>query len=160
MAVQLFLLFVTSPQYRFFMNFILFFSLFCFVSIIRNKKIIQAVLFLSIIPLIIVLFLPVNLNQFSNHKFMLKISNFSAENIIYPFKNTKNNTAFESIQLGNLKYNSPVENDFFWSNGDGDLPCVNKKQLDYFEKYFGIIPQMRTKDLKDGFYAKQISKNE
>lgn len=160
MALQLFLLFITSPQYRFFMNFILFFSLFCLVSIIQNKKMINSLLMLSLLPTVVVLFLPINLNQFSNHKFMLEISNFSIKNIISPYQNTKNSTAFETIQLGNLKYNSPIKNDFFWANGNGNLPCVNKEQLDYFKKYFHIIPQMRTNDLKDGFYAKKVLENE
>lgn len=160
MILQLFLLFITSPQYRFFMNFILFFSLFCFICIVQDKKIITSLLILTVIPTIVVLFLPINLNQFSNHKFMLEISNFSVKNIVSPYQNTKNSTTFETIQLRNLKYNSPVKNDFFWANGNGNLPCVNKEQLDYFEKYFHIIPQMRTKDLKDGFYAKKISENE
>ncbi|MDR7370709.1 LIC_10190 family membrane protein [Flavobacterium aquidurense] len=160
MVLQLLLLFLTSPQYRFFINFILFFSLFCLTSIVSNKKIIQPLVVLSLIPTIIVLFLPIDLNRFSNHKFMMDISNFKTENIVFPFKNTKSNTAFETHQLGNLKYYSPVKNDFFWANGDGDLPCVEKQQLDYFEKYFRIIPQMRTNDLKDGFYAKKLPENE
>ncbi|MET0944180.1 MAG: hypothetical protein ABWY22_02105 [Flavobacterium sp.] len=160
MLLQLFLLFITSPQYRFFMNFILFFSLFCFISIVQDKKIINSLLVLTLIPTIVVLFLPINLNQFSNHKFMLEISNFSVKNLVSPYQNTKNSTAFETIQLENLKYNSPVKNDFFWANGNGKLPCVNKEQLEYFKEYFHIIPQMRTNDLKDGFYAKKIAKNE
>ncbi len=160
MVLQLLLLFVTSPQYRFFMNFILFFSLFCLICVLQNKKMIQALLIISLVPTFIVLFLPVNLNHFSNHKFMLEISNFSFKNIVFPYKNTKNNTAFTIVKLGNLKYNSPINNDFFWINGDGDLPCVNKDQIEYFKKYFRTIPQMRTNDLKDGFYAKQLSENE
>lgn len=91
---------------------------------------------------------------------MLKISNFSIKNSISPYQNSKSNTSFESIQLGNLKYNSPVENEFFWANGDGNLPCVDKRQLDYFEKYYHVIPQMRTNNLKDGFYSKEIKTNE
>ncbi|MCI9844988.1 LIC_10190 family membrane protein [Flavobacterium pectinovorum] len=160
MILQLFLFIITSPQYRFFMNFILFFSSFCLICITQNKRIINILLLFSLIPTIIVLFFPVDLNKFSNHKFMMEISNFSVKNIVFPYPNTKNNTAFESIQLGNLKYNSPKKNDFFWANGDGNLPCVDKQQIDYFDKYFQIIPQMRTNDLKDGFYAKKTQKNE
>lgn len=160
MLLQLILLGLTSPQYRFFMNFILFFLLFCFACIFYKRTAVETFLFLSVIPTVIVLFFPVNLNGFSNHKFMLEISNFSIKNSIFPYQNSKSNTTFESIQLGNLKYNSPVKNEFFWANGDGDLPCVDKQQLDYFEKYYHIIPQMRTNDLKDGFYSKEITKNE
>ncbi|WP_281631966.1 LIC_10190 family membrane protein [Flavobacterium luteolum] len=160
MVLQLLLLGLTSPQYRFFMNFILFFSLFCFTCIFYGKNTIKYFLIASLFPTCIVLFFSVNLNGFSSHKFMLKISNFSIKNIFFPYQNSKSNTTFESIQLGNLKYNSPVKNNFFWANGNGGLPCVDKQQLDYFEKYYHIIPQMRTNNLKDGFYAKDLTKNE
>ncbi|CAD5344366.1 LIC_10190 family membrane protein [Flavobacterium bizetiae] len=160
MVLQLVLLFMTSPQYRFFMNFILFFSLFCFACLIQNKKIINSLLALSQVPVIIVLFISVNFNGFSNNTFMQKSSNFSISNIVFPHTNTKNNTNFITVKLGNLNYNSPINNDFFWGNGDGALPCVNKDQIEYFKKYFNTVPQMRTNDLKDGFYAKKLSGNE
>jgi hypothetical protein len=160
MVLQLIILFATSPQYRFFMNFILLFSLFCFICLFQNKTIINAVFLLSLVPTLLILCLPVNLNRFSNYKFMMELSNFSTKNIIFPYENTKNNTAFEVIQLGDLKYNSPIQNDFFWASGNGNLPCVNKDQIAYFKKYFHIIPQQRTKDLKDGFYAKKINEND
>ena len=160
MLAQMIFLFITSPQYRFFMNFVLFFSAFCLACLFQNKKTIHSLLIVSLIPTTVVLLFPLNLNQFANHKFMLKISNFSVDNIIFPHINTKNDTGFETIHLGNLHYQSPINNDFFWSNGNGDLPCVNKDQIEYFKKYFYTIPQMRTNDLKDGFYAKDLSKNE
>ncbi|PXY43751.1 LIC_10190 family membrane protein [Flavobacterium hydrophilum] len=160
MIFQMFLLFVTSPQYRFFMNFVMFFSLFCLTCFIQNKRAIYSLLLLSLIPTFIVLFFPLNLNQFSNHKFMMKISNFSIDNFIFPYKNTKSDTDFKTIRLGNLIYHSPIENEVFWSNGDGDLPCVNKDQIDYYKKYYKTIPQMRTNDIKDGFYPKKVQKDE
>ncbi|KAF2508477.1 hypothetical protein EYY60_15215 [Flavobacterium zhairuonense] len=160
MAIQLFLLLITSPQYRFFMNFVLFFSLFCLLFFVQNKKMIQFLMLFSLLPVVIVLFVPINLTTFTNNKSMMENSNFSISNVIFPNKNTKNDTTFEVIQLGNLKYNSPVKNEFFWANGNGELPCVNKQQIDYFRKYFHIIPQMRTNNLKDGFYAKKLSENE
>lgn len=160
MVLQLIILFATSPQYRFFMNFILFFSLFCFVCIFQNRQFIHTILLLSLLPTLVILFVPINLNQFSNYKFMMELSTFSKVEIIFPHKNTKNETDFEVIQLGNLKYNSPIQNDFFWASGNGALPCVNKDQIAYFKKYFYIIPQMRTNDLKDGFHAKKINKND
>ncbi len=160
MILQLFLLFVTSPQYRFFLNFVTFFSLFCLVCIIQNKKIMESLLLLSIVPILIILFLPLNFNRFSNNKLMEKSSSFSTQNIIFPYINTKNNTSFVTFQIGNLKYNSPKNNTFFWGTGDGDLPCINKAQIEYFKAHFHTIPQMRTNDLKDGFYAKKLSDNE
>ena len=91
---------------------------------------------------------------------MMELSTFSKDEILFPHKNTKNETDFEVIQLGNFQYNSPLQNDFFWASGNGNLPCVKKEQIAYFKKYFYIIPQMRTNDLKGGFYAKKITKND
>lgn len=90
----------------------------------------------------------------------MELSNFSVENSVFPYKNTKYNSDFKTVKLGNLNYNSPTAIDFFWASGDGKLPAVNKQQIDYFQKYFNIVPQMRTNDLKDGFYAKKLSSNE
>ena len=160
MILQIFLLLITSPQYRFFIHFVLFFSVFCLVCLIQNKKLLNAVLVLSQIPIAIILFFPFNISKLSNHKSLMEISTFSINNIVFPYQNSKSNTSFETIQLGNLKYNSPQKNTFLWAGGNGDLPCVNKKQIDTFEKNFQYIPQMRTNELKDGFYAKKISKNE
>ncbi|WP_134140878.1 LIC_10190 family membrane protein [Flavobacterium sp. S87F.05.LMB.W.Kidney.N] len=160
MILQIFLLLITSPQYRFFIHFVLFFSVFCLICLIQNKKLINALLALSQIPIALILFFPFNLSKLANHKSLMEISTFSINNIVFPYQNTKSNTSFETIQLGNLKYNSPQKNAFLWASGNGDLPCVNKKQVDTFEKYFQYIPQMRTNELKDGFYAKKISKNE
>jgi hypothetical protein len=159
MIIQLLIMFKTSPQFRFFINFTFFFSLFCFGCLIRNKKIITALLLVSLLPTVIILFIPIDLNRFSNNKFMMEISVFSTKNILFPYKNSKYNSPFEPIQIGNLKYNSPVENDFFWGCGDGAIPCVNKVQMKYFETYFNTIPQMRTNDLKDGFYPKNTNTN-
>jgi hypothetical protein len=160
MVVQMILLFITSPQYRFFLNFILFFSLFCLACCVSNKKIIHFILLSSLLPLLVILVIPINLHRFANTNFMNKTSTFSVDNCVFPHNNTKSDTGFETVQLGNLRYHSPIKNDFFWANGDGDLPAVNKDQIEYYKKKFHIIPQMRTKDLKDGFYAKKLSNDQ
>ncbi|MFD2938931.1 LIC_10190 family membrane protein [Flavobacterium notoginsengisoli] len=160
MVIQLILLLITSPQYRFFLNYILFFSLFCLICMIKNNRVINILIMLSLIPVVIVLFFSINLSKFANNNSLMEISNFSSQNIIFPFSNSKNSITFETIRIGNLKYNSPQNNDFFWGNGNGDLPCINKVQIEYFEKYFHYRPQMRTNNLKDGFYSKEITKNE
>jgi len=160
MIVQLLLLFKTSPQFRFFINYVIFFSLFCFTCIFYQKKIVLWFLYLSLIPTFLIVFLPIDLNNFSNYKFMQSISNFKLQNSIYPYKNTKSDRPYETIVDGNLKYHSPLNNDFFWGSGNGDLPCVNKVQIAYFKKYFYIVPQMRTNNMKDGFYPKKVNPNE
>ena len=158
MCLQLAFLFCTSPQYRFFVNFILFFSFFLMALLLNKRRFIVLSLYFSIFITGFVLLIPINLNIFTKNKFVLSTSNFSVENIVYPYKNTKSNTTFEYLQNGNLHFYSPVENDFFWSSGDGELPCVNKAQIEYFNYYYKVKPQMRTSNLKDGFYAKNTSK--
>ncbi len=158
MLLQLILLLLTSPQYRFHLNFVLFFSVVC-AAIVLNKqnKLIVPILFGSAIFSAFILLVPIDLSLFSKNKFLLNTSTFNIENTIIPHKKTKLTTAFETQTIGNLKYNSPISNDFFWASGDGDLPAVNKPQIEYYAYWLKIIPQLRTDDLKDGFYAKDIS---
>jgi len=158
MCLQLVLLLFSSPQYRFYMNFLLFFSFFLFALIVNKERIILLFLYFSIFVPGFILLTPINLNAFTNNKRALTASSFSAKNIIFPYKNTKLNTEFEHLKNDNLYFYSPVENDFFWGTGDGKLPSVNKAQIEYFNYYYHVKPQMRTTDLKDGFYAKKTSK--
>ena len=158
MSVQLLLLFLSSPQYRFFMNFILFFSFLWLAIFINKKRIILISLVFSTFATAFVLFIPMNLKSLSRNEHAITTSNFSVKNIIFPFQNSKYETDFERIQNDQFYYNSPKTMDFFWGTANGEIPCVNKKQIDYFEQKYNVKPQMRSGNLKDGFYAKNTDK--
>lgn len=74
--------------------------------------------------------------------------------VVFPHNNSKLNTVFQKAKIGNLHFNSPDKNTYFWATGNGNLPCVNTQQIDYFKMYFNYIPQLRTNNCKDGFYSK------
>lgn len=154
LCLQMLLLFLSSPQYRFFLHFVLFFSFFCAALLIRGKRVVVGLLTVSTIGTAFILFVPISLNVFTKNKFTQVPSTFSVANIIFPHGNSKSETAFELIQNGNLDFYSPIQNEFFYSTGDGTLPCVNKDQLEFFEKHFGVVPQLRSGNLKDGFVSK------
>jgi hypothetical protein len=40
------------------------------------------------------------------------------------------------------------------------ISCVNEVQLKYFEQRFFYIPQQRSTELNDGFYAQKINGHE
>jgi len=159
MSVQLLLLFLSSPQYRFFMNFILFFSFLWMAIFISKKKTILILLGFSILATAFVLFVPMNLKSLARNEHAVTTSNFSIENSIFPYQNSKYQTDFEIIENEKFYYNSPKNIDFFWGTSDGEIPCVNKKQIDYFDRKYNVKPQMRSDNLKDGFYAKDTSKD-
>lgn len=158
MSVQLLLLFLSSPQYRFFMNFILFFSFLWMTIFITKKKTILILLGFSILATAFVLFIPMNLKSLARNEHAVTTSNFSIVNSIFPYQNSKYETDFEIIENEKFYYNSPKNIDFFWGTSDGEIPCVNKKQIDYFDRKYNVKPQMRSDNLKDGFYAKDTSK--
>lgn len=160
MIVQLLLLFAISPQYRFFMNFIIFFGTFCFAAIVQSKKIVQVVLFIALIPTFVLLFIPINLSSLSANKAMMKTNTISLANILIPSKNSNRTSIYEVQQLGNLQYNSPLQTSVIWSTGNVDLPCVGMRQIKLHRRKFKVIPQMRTSDLKDGFYSKNVEMKE
>lgn len=157
MIFQLILLFAISPQYRFFMNFIIFFGTFSFVAVIKSKKIMHLAFIIALLPTLILLFVPLKLSILSANKAMVKTNTISLGNIIIPSKNSNSTSAFEVLQRGNLRYNSPLEKSVIWACGDGDLPCVSKRQINLHRRKFKVIPQMRGADLKDGFYSKRVN---
>ncbi|AWG23365.1 hypothetical protein FFWV33_18430 [Flavobacterium faecale] len=156
MTVQLVLLFFTSPQYRFFINFILVFILLFVVYYLKNKRILMALQFCSLFLVLIMLSNKIPLQSLSANPNFQTNRVFSIENLIYPHSNSSLGLSFERIQKGNLLYFSPHANSLFWEIGNASLPATNKYELAYFEQYFGYVPQMRTQDLADGFYAKKI----
>lgn len=158
MSVQLLLLFLSSPQYRFFINFILFFSFLWVAQFIKKKKIILISLGISTFATAFVLFVPINLKSLARNEHAVATSNFSVDNSIFPYQNSKYKTKFELVKEDHFYYNSPSNIDFFWGTADGNLPCVNKKQIEYFKELYLVKPQMRSTNLKDGFYAKDTSK--
>ena len=156
LLIQMGLLFATSPQYRFFLNGILWLGCLGVSLFFYKRKTIHTLLLISAIPLLVFVFVPVNLNRFSNYKFMLALSHFESEYIISPHANSKYDMTFEKVSEGNLEYYSPINHDFFWGTYNGPLPTVNKDQVEYFKTYFHLIPQQRSTDLKDGFYSKKL----
>ncbi|MBU2938665.1 hypothetical protein KO494_03835 [Lacinutrix sp. C3R15] len=155
--IAMLFLFLTSPQYRFFFPFILCFSLLIASKIFRHKNSIKTVLVCSIILVAIPLFFKIDNVQISNNKQLAVSSTFSLEYVINPYKNSKYAKKYKSIQLNKTTIHTPTEVDFFWGTGDIPLPALNQEQLDFFKTHFQIIPQQRTKHLKDGFISKKAT---
>jgi hypothetical protein len=160
MIVQLALLLLTSPQYRFFIHFNLFFAFTLATIVVKSKKVIIPLLYLSILPMVITLFFPVNYSRLTHNQLIWKNSTFSKRNVVFPYQNSKLKTTFHTVKNGNLTYYSPDSTTFFWANGNGTLPCVNEVQLNYVGTRFHYIPQQRSEDLSDGFYAKKWLAND
>jgi hypothetical protein len=128
--------------------------------IVKNKRFITILLFGSTILVMVLLFLPIKYSMLTHNKLIMDNSRFTANEIIFPYQNSKLKTNFYTQKIGNLEYNTPDKNSYFWTNGDGKLPCVNVQQIDYFKTNFHYIPQLRTNNIKDGFYSKKLSPNE
>lgn len=158
--LQMFLLFLSSPQYRFFIHLTLFLGLIMVLNLFSNKKIIFISNTISIVIIAFLLFTPINFNKLTSNKLLAKNNTFSIKNSIIPASNSKFENEYQLVKIGNLNYNSPINHSFFWGNGTGNLPCVNEKQINYFQNSFHVIPQLRSTELKDGFYAKKSPINE
>lgn len=154
------MLLFTSPQFRFFIHFSLFFSFMILGCFLNSKKSILFILFGSSSILAFFVLVSINYSALTSNKLIQENSHFTISEIIFPHSNSKLISCFHKCNIGNLNYNSPDENSYFWTNGNGKLPCVNSQQINYFILNYHFIPQMRTKELKDGFYSKKVSTNE
>jgi hypothetical protein len=158
LLLQFILLVFSSPQYRFFLGTILFFFAFIASFILNSKFNMYLSLLVSLLILCVYTFVPQVFSGISSNKIITSRSAFSVENLVVTSKRTSLNTNFELTKKQNLNYFSPTNPDLFWETGNGPLPCVNQKQVDYFENYFQVIPQQITLDLKDGFYSMKLIK--
>lgn len=148
MSVQLLLLFATSPQARFMLYFVVFFTVFLVAKRIRNEKMVAASVGISLIML---LFLGIFGWHYPSSHVAFSQRTFSVENLVIPAVDGSLKTSFQQTEIGNLRYHSPDANTFIWATGNAPLPCVNQKQLQYLQRKTGYIPQLRTTHLKDGF---------
>ena len=152
MLFQLVFLFLSSPQYRFILQFVLIFGFLLIAHFIKKVQPLVFLFYVSLIPIVITLFFPIKtsaLLQYANKPLKL-------ENVIFPSKNSNVNTTYHKAKIDNLSYFSPNSKTYIWVTGDSNLPCVNTKQIEYFKRKLGYIPQLRTSNLKDGFYSMPI----
>lgn len=157
MIVQIVFLIFTTPQFRFLLSFLLFFALTILSFVLVKKKLIYISLYLGLIVAGFYIVFPINIGINHNRvDFHPKV--FSVNQIVFPKSNSNLRTVFYTKNKGNLNYNSPNENTYIWATGDGNLPCVNSKQIEYFEKNLDYIPQLRGTTLADGFYSKKVKK--
>ncbi|MBA4318569.1 MAG: hypothetical protein C0412_09220 [Flavobacterium sp.] len=164
LVIHFIILLLNSPQFRFFLLEFVFLSVLILSSIsayfkISIKFIRYALLISIILPMILMEF--IDYKNFTENKLHQRTEKFNWNQILIPEKNSKYATLeFEKIKEGNLDYYSPKENFFFYGTANGELPCVNKVQIDYLKNKYHFKPQLRTSDLGDGFYSKNIPKNE
>lgn len=155
MLIQFVLLFLSSPQYRFILNFVVFFGLFFISHFVKKKKIISLLFITSLFPISFFVFITLfaDLNEINSK------NRSSFYNLLYPSESslTENNNKINKV--GNLHYYSPANKAYIWITGNGKLPAVNKKQIDYFIRKIGCVPQKRTLNIKDGFFTLQIKKD-
>jgi hypothetical protein len=158
--VLLILLINSSPQYRFYVYFTLFFGLWSLSYYIKKQNTISFLNGISITILFLLLCLPFSFKSITNNKLLAENNTFSLRNILIPEPNTKFHLDYKGDSRGNLKFNTPINPPMFWINGDGKLPTVNAAQLIYFETNFHYMPQQRSHNLADGFYAQKVSGHE
>jgi len=153
----LILLVFSSPQYRFYVYFTIFFGLLLLSIVLTSRKKILALMGLSLTLVALLLFVPMSFNRLTNNKSLALNSTFKLKNLLIPEPNTNDNQSYNYFTKENLTYYSPIDYPFFWITGNGDLPCVNAEQVTYFETYFHVLPQLRGASVKDGFYAKKTN---
>lgn len=154
------LLCFSSPQYRFYVYFTLFFTLLLASLLISNPKWIIRLYPASFVLVAIFLLIPISYGSLTENKFLGQNSTFHLKNIAIPEPNSKWKPEFRGGSVGNMHYHSPLDTSFFWVTGNGELPCINTVQLEYFHQGFFYIPQQRSIELKDGFYSQKVSGNE
>lgn len=154
--IQFVVFYTTSPQYRFFLPVLLSIGLFISTDLLHKKFNTIKILFISNLVLLTILgVFGLNLDGVTNNKIMSMKHPLIPSQVITPRAITQfEDLEFIEQKIENLKYFSPSKDSlFFWQTSNGPLPCVNKDMVEYFSTYYNHIPQMRTKNIKDGFLS-------
>ena len=157
---EILLLVFSSPQYRFYIHFTLFFLLLIASTLISKQRVIIGLLSLSMICMLLIVVTPLKIDRLMSNELMAENSTFSLKNLAIPEPNSKWKPEYRGGSVGNMHYHSPIDTSFFWVTGNGKLPSINTVQLDYFHKGFFYIPQQRSIELKNGFYSQKVGVNE
>ncbi|MGV3459153.1 MAG: LIC_10190 family membrane protein [Flavobacterium sp.] len=157
MCVQLVFLYVASPQYRFFFNFTLVFSLLGGALILKRKSHSIAILAVCTLIAAFTIFLPLNLKYLTTNELMSHKGKFNLNNIINPAENSKWSSFKTLPPLGNMLFYYPANVPNWWITGDGPLPSVNPEQLEYFRRQYNVLPQLRGETIDDGFNSVKIT---
>lgn len=157
LAIHFILIFLKSPQFRFFLPELVFLAAITASEVYLLFKLkanyMQSIL-IGVILLTYVLSTWVNLNSLTKNKFHQTHRTFSLNQLIIPNSNTKfPKMEFDSLRLKNLNFYSPKENFFLYGTAEGPLPCVNKKQVKFIYKKTGYIPQQLDSTIGGGFYS-------
>lgn len=156
-VIQFGFLLFACPLYRFLMPIVLFMAGLIFVTATNSlypyyKYFVLCALLIAGIPVVF----GFDVNKISENKWMNKKEAFKYSQILVPESVTKYpSMRFELKTEGNLDYYSPIVSDkMMYLTGDGNLPTVQKRFIDYLKLYHNHVPQLRVKgDLEKGFYG-------
>jgi len=154
--IQFIVFYTTSPQYRFFLPVLLSISLFIAANLLHRRfQIIKSIFALNLVLLALLGVFGLNLKGVTNNKIMSMKHSLIPSQIVSPRSITQfEDLEFIEYEIQNLKYYSPTKDSlFFWQTSNGPLPCANKDMIEYFSTYYNHIPQMRTENIKDGFFS-------
>ena len=158
-VLQFIVLCWSSPQYRFYLGFLIVLTSFVMAFLVHKRLFfIRLSLVMSLFLVIVTTFFNLDITALSENDSHASLNSFEFKYLIKPHRNSKYIRAEYTVnELDGTGIYNPKNIDFFWAVGDCPIPCIQLEQYNYFKYYFHIIPSMRTKNLKDGFYAKKIS---
>ena len=145
----------TSPQFRYFLYITICAGLFVaawLYNLLKSKLSVYKTLAILSTFAVAVTFINIGFSKFTANKHHQRNSAMRWQQLYMPEAVTKfPKMEFIKIKMDNLEYYSPKYNFFTYGTANGPLPCVNSEQIEYLYRELGIIPQLRTTELKDGF---------
>ncbi len=147
-------LFLTSPQARFFLPFLI--PVIIVIGIYQIplvKRYSNLLSYLGVVGSCILLAAPVVIGKLTDNKRMKVVPRFQVNHVIEPGPQSRYNSAFAKAKINNIIYNDPQADDFFYGTYDVPLPAAQSEYIEYFKTYFYIAPEYRGDSPRSGFRA-------
>jgi len=155
---QLSLVFLTYTQVRFMLLALFYPAAYLLSKIKFTPRMLFAIICISLSIAVILMSINLDVGRLSRHSEIIKTDVFRMQNILMPKGITNRpDLTFEKLPCRNFEFYNPSDTSYFkYLTGDGPLPCVSTKYLQYMYDKTGCLPALIGEEPGEGFKHVEI----
>jgi len=157
---ELLLVFLTFTQVRFMLPVLFFPVTYLFSKIKFTPRMLFGIIYASLLIVMIPMFINLDIGRLSKNSQIIKADVFRKQNVLVPAGITNcPDLTFEVLECIHFEFHNPVDSSYFmYLTGDGPLPCVRVKYLQFMYRETGCLPTLIGEELGEGFKHVNVQK--
>ncbi|MDR0232709.1 MAG: hypothetical protein LBI82_11410 [Dysgonamonadaceae bacterium] len=150
---ELLLVFLTFTQIRYMLPVLFYPAAYLLSKIKFTPRMLFVIIYTSIFTVIIPMIIDLDIGRLSKSSKFIEIDVFHVQNVLVPAGITNRpDLTFEVLPCRNFEFYNPSDtSNFIFLTGDGPLPCVPTKYLQYMYDKTGCLPALIGEEPGEGF---------